>query len=80
MSDIVDRAQELEAANLDDALDRQRRAAELEAQGAAMCADCQEPIPEERRRALPSAIRCISCQAWAERIDRVNNNTKGKTP
>ncbi len=68
--DAVDRAQDEEAAELENHLEQHRRRAERELAGggAACCADCLEPIPEERRRALPSAIRCLSCQAWVERI------------
>ena len=31
------------------------------------CADCGEPIPEERRRAVPGCCRCFECQERAER-------------
>ena len=27
------------------------------------CADCGKPIGDERRKALPSAVRCVTCQA-----------------
>lgn len=27
------------------------------------CQDCDEPIPEARRRAVPGVRRCVSCQA-----------------
>jgi phage/conjugal plasmid C-4 type zinc finger TraR family protein len=31
------------------------------------CQDCGEPIGEERLAALPSAARCVSCQAaWEQ--------------
>lgn len=26
------------------------------------CQDCEEPIPEDRRKAAPNCIRCIDCQ------------------
>lgn len=26
------------------------------------CVDCESPIPEERLRTVPGAIRCVSCQ------------------
>lgn len=35
---------------------------------AADCIDCGEEIPVARRKAAPSAIRCIECQAKHERI------------
>lgn len=28
----------------------------------AACEDCDEPIPEARRKALPGVRRCIACQ------------------
>lgn len=38
----------------------------LAGEGAADCADCGEPIPAKRRAALPSARRCVGCQAVHE--------------
>lgn len=73
--DAVDRAQQDEAAELAAHLERQARAARLDAPGAALCADCGDEIPAERRRALPSAIRCVGCQAFAERVARVTERT-----
>ena len=72
--DIADRAQAREAENLDDALSAQRRAAALDAPGTDICADCGEDIPSERRAAMPSAIRCTDCQAFAERIGRAGSS------
>ncbi len=66
--DTADRAQGDREAELA----AQSHKAALEAPGAELCADCREPIPEERRRALPSAVRCISCQAFAERLARIS--------
>lgn len=31
------------------------------------CIDCDSPIPEARRRAIPSAKRCRDCQDLADR-------------
>ncbi len=28
-----------------------------------VCEDCDEPIPEARRKALPGVRRCVACQA-----------------
>jgi len=39
----------------------------LEGDGAEDCVECGGPIGEERRAALPSAIRCVGCQARVER-------------
>ncbi len=30
--------------------------------GRTHCADCGDPIPEERRAAVPGAQRCLKCQ------------------
>jgi phage/conjugal plasmid C-4 type zinc finger TraR family protein len=31
--------------------------------GATHCRECDEPIPEARRRALPGVVTCIACQS-----------------
>jgi len=31
------------------------------------CEECEEPIPEPRRQALPGVRLCVRCQAEAER-------------
>lgn len=69
--DAADYAQDREAEFLADHLAAQRRAARLEAAGADRCADCDDEIPAARRAALPSAMRCVNCQAWAERVSRI---------
>lgn len=69
--DAADHAQDREAEFLADRLAAQQQAAGLEQFGAEHCCDCQEEIPMERRRALPSAVRCVSCQAWVERVARI---------
>lgn len=72
--DEADAAQEREASYLADRLAAQRRAAALELPGNSLCADCHEEIPPERRIAMPSAIRCVACQAWAERVAKIPNH------
>jgi phage/conjugal plasmid C-4 type zinc finger TraR family protein len=67
--DEADHAQEREAAYLADRLRAQARAAALGEPGSGICADCGEEIPAARRRALPSATRCVECQAEAERVN-----------
>jgi len=71
VSDLADRAVEREQEFLADRLREQQIAAALDAPGNELCADCGEEIPGERRRALPSAIRCVECQAWVERLGKV---------
>jgi len=71
--DAADYAQEREGEFLADRLAEQARAAGLGARGQDICADCHDEIPAERRAAMPSAIRCINCQAWAERVSKIPN-------
>jgi phage/conjugal plasmid C-4 type zinc finger TraR family protein len=33
------------------------------------CEDCEEPIPEARRKALPGVRRCVRCQSELDRHD-----------
>jgi len=41
----------------------------LQGHGQPDCEDCGESIPAARRQAMPSAIRCVSCQ---QAIDHFN--------
>ncbi|PQL30355.1 hypothetical protein C5L22_03835 [Pantoea ananatis] len=41
-------------------------AARAPAISASFCEDCDTPIPETRRRAYLSVIRCVSCQEIEE--------------
>lgn len=43
------------------------RAALPQGEGQADCAICGEPIPEARRRALPGARTCVTCQSGRDR-------------
>lgn len=58
--DIVDKAQELEQRERFRGVGRIR--AGLLAEGTADCVDCDEEIPEDRKKAMPNARRCASCQ------------------
>lgn len=72
MTDDIDRAQDLEARQRDTALRRQATRAGL--QGKAMtdsaieCQDCEQPIPQARRWAVPGCQRCVKCQSAQERM------------
>lgn len=46
------------------------RASRPYAVSAAFCADCDEPIPEARRRAVPGVRLCIDCQTGQDRARR----------
>lgn len=61
----IDAASELEASEREAAITRIRGA--LSGEGADDCVGCGEPIPPARRAALPSAERCVGCQALLER-------------
>jgi phage/conjugal plasmid C-4 type zinc finger protein, TraR family len=68
--DDIDRLQEQDDARL------QRRLAEIsrELERAAddiYCVECGEEIPEERRRLLPNATRCVDCQNMFEKNRRL---------
>ena len=65
MADEIDQAQALEERQRELSLGRQ--AAAMAGDGREDCAVCGEPIGEERRRAMPSATRCIECQERRER-------------
>ncbi len=62
--DVTDRASGLEEADRIGgvALVRER----LQGQGAEFCIDCDEPIPDARRKAYPSAVCCVECQSIRE--------------
>ena len=66
--DDIDKAQDRAAIVLEENLARQALRAHLDSAGTKDCTDCGGEIPPERREALPSATRCVDCQAWAERV------------
>ncbi|WP_255418664.1 TraR/DksA C4-type zinc finger protein [Paracoccus sp. JM45] len=37
---------------------------------AEFCADCDEPIPQARRQAVPGVKLCVSCQSGQDRSHR----------
>jgi DnaK suppressor protein len=46
-------------------------AADVRAHGGyGLCEDCRGPIGEERLEALPTATRCVACQATWEQANR----------
>lgn len=62
--DVTDRATGLEEANRIGGVALVQ--ARLQGQGAEFCADCDEPIPDARRKAYPSAVCCLDCQSLRE--------------
>jgi phage/conjugal plasmid C-4 type zinc finger TraR family protein len=61
VADEIDQAAEHSALRLNIAL-KNHYAAREAADGCGICIDCEEPIPDERIRALPGCRRCIECQ------------------
>jgi phage/conjugal plasmid C-4 type zinc finger TraR family protein len=70
--ELGERAIESSGAFADAERDREieRTQAKLAQEGDAFCQGCGEEIPAARRAALPSATRCIECQAKLERRPR----------
>lgn len=66
MTDIFDRASELELRQREDAIARHRAYVAPPTDGLADCIDCGVEIPAERREAAPGATRCINCERTAE--------------
>lgn len=49
-------------ASIEDELKRMQARRAPVGESRAFCADCDEPIPEARRRALPGVKLCLDCQ------------------
>ena len=62
--DVTDRASGLEEADRIGGVALVQ--ARLQGQGAEFYADCDDPIPEARRKAYPSAVCRIDCQSLRE--------------
>ncbi len=65
-------------ASVDDAVARARRTLRT-GESLTHCEDCDEPIPEARRQAVPGVRRCVACQAEADRryVDHSLYNRRG---
>lgn len=72
MMDQFDRAQELEIAEREAAIRRQRqKLREAKNVGIALqCMDCGGDIPLARRSAMPGAVLCVDCQQINEQKQR----------
>lgn len=69
MSDVFDRAQDLELEQREAAIQAVRQQINVFTPSAEFCEvpDCESPIPEARRRAIPGCRFCVDCQ---ERIEQ----------
>ena len=50
-----------------EAIERMRRRRPGQRESRETCADCDEPIPEARRQAMPGVQLCVECQQGADR-------------
>lgn len=60
MTDLLDEAQAKTEAERQASI--ARAVSKLDGEAQSHCADCEAPIPEARRRAVPNVRRCVSCQ------------------
>lgn len=70
MTDIYDRAQELEQRQRDAALAHQAAASRTRGPSLSHCEDCGDDIPPLRREKVPGCTRCVSCQSDHEKASR----------
>lgn len=63
-AEIIDQANELVEQNINHAIQRMR--IDRNAVSAEHCAECDEPIPEPRRAAVPGCQTCAECQGEIE--------------
>ena len=49
-------------ASINDELARMRATRRAAGESLTHCADCEEPIPEQRRKAVPGVTLCLDCQ------------------
>lgn len=49
-------------ASIEDELNRMRAARSAVGESRTHCAECDEPIPEARRRAMPGVTLCVDCR------------------
>lgn len=71
MADIIDTAAEIEEFQRNSALSAHR--IDRNAVSAERCEECDEPIPEPRRAAVPGCKTCAECQNFIE----IKNRQKG---
>ncbi|ARU30885.1 hypothetical protein CAP31_03795 [Sulfuriferula sp. AH1] len=74
--DAFDRAQALEL----EEYERRQRAAILPntlTESAIECVECETPIPEARRLAVPGVQLCITCQTRLELVRKINGERHG---
>jgi phage/conjugal plasmid C-4 type zinc finger TraR family protein len=60
--------QEQIEASIEDELKRMKLRVRPAGPGRTSCVECEEPIPEPRRRAIPGVVLCIDCQGARDRV------------
>lgn len=67
MADIADRAQVINEQFQSDIIARARQPKQTQP-SRTHCAECEEPIPKERREAMPGCKFCLECQEKEDNI------------
>ena len=66
-------------ASIEDELQRMRARRSPDGDSRTHCAECEEPIPEARRRAVPGVKLCVDCQSerTSQAVPRAGINRRG---
>lgn len=70
MTDIIDHAQQQQDRILSAQLSAQVGKSQQAGPSRHTCEECDEPIPEKRRYALPGVTLCVGCAALQELCNR----------
>ncbi|NKI74929.1 TraR/DksA family transcriptional regulator [Dickeya sp. CFBP 2040] len=68
MADSMDISQEQQAMLLDAQIAQARTSTATPS--SSVCEDCEAPIPQARRQAIPGVVCCVSCQEIREQRQR----------
>ncbi|HHJ2709442.1 TPA: TraR/DksA family transcriptional regulator [Escherichia coli] len=72
MADIIDTAAEIEELQRNAALSAHRL--NRNAVSATHCSECEDPLPEARRKVYPGCTMCVSCQTEQELRNKQRGN------
>ena len=70
MTDVIDKAQEQQELTLRAQLSAQVGKSRQAGPSRHTCEECDEPIPEQRRRFLPGVALCVDCATRQEQRNR----------
>ena len=68
--DLIDRATQYAERMLAAQLDSQLGRSHYQGESRHQCEECDDPIPEERRRHVPGVRLCVPCKTRLERLGR----------